>query len=454
MKSILPIAMVFISINLAYAAWEQYEANPFVIKMDIPGPEDSAGGLIAADLDNDGRMDYLVTVPGHIAAYANGGDKLWILETPVRVGGSSENEGLPGHNGPGVQAVDIDGDSQTEVLFLTQDGILHVVNGTSGEEEWNAKPPVPEDAERWEHLVVGSFRGDGDRDVLLQATNASGYSIGRYLAVYALADLEAGSYQPLWERDDFLACAHSGARIADLDGDGRDEVLGGTIIGPSGEILTKIPLKGHIDSIFVQDVRPDLPGLEVVALEEGGGNRVFLYKETGLIWETHYRHQEPQNAAIGEFDEALPGLEIWCRSRYDEHQKPFVFDAQGKKVSDYSMDDVAPDGWTVRGVEVIYNADWTGESQQLAAAKERHKSGDIGLFNPITGEFVERFPDKADRFYVADISGDWREELVVLNGNELHIYHNPAPNGNPDHSRLWEEPHYRRSKMTRNYYNP
>jgi hypothetical protein len=348
----------------------------------------------------------------------------------------------------------VDGDSQTEVLFLTQDSILHVVNGASGQEKWNARPPVPEGAERWEHLIIGNFRGEGDRDLLLQATNASGYRMGRYLAVYVLSDLKAGHYQPLWERDDFLACAHNGARIADLDGDGRDEVLGGTIVSSSGEVCSKIPLKGHIDSIFVAEVRPDLPGLEVVALEEGGGNRIFLYKEAELIWETHYKHQEPQNAAIGEFDTERPGLEVWCRSRYNEHQKPFIFDAQGEKISDYSMDDVAPDGWTVRGVEVIYKVDWTGEIQQLAAAKERHRSGDICLFNPVTGEFIERFTEQADRLYVADVSGDWREELIVLNGNELHIYHNPAPNRHPDHPRLWTKPHYRRSKMTWNYYSP
>ena len=79
------------------AGFGQYEENPFVFALDIPGPADSAGGLVAADLNNDGLMDYLVTVPGHIAAYGHNGSKLWILNIDVRVGGSSEREGLPGH---------------------------------------------------------------------------------------------------------------------------------------------------------------------------------------------------------------------------------------------------------------------------------------------------------------------------------------------------------------------
>ncbi|MDE2700327.1 MAG: VCBS repeat-containing protein, partial [Gemmatimonadota bacterium] len=40
--------------------WPEYPVNPFVIQLDIPGPTDSAGGLIVADLNGDGRMDYLV----------------------------------------------------------------------------------------------------------------------------------------------------------------------------------------------------------------------------------------------------------------------------------------------------------------------------------------------------------------------------------------------------------
>lgn len=435
----------------------QYDADPFVIQLDVPGPEDSAGGIVVADLDGDGLVDYLVTVPGHVAAYGHNGEKLWVRRVDVQVGGSSEGVGLPGHHGPGVQAADLSGDGSTEVLFLTKDARLHVADGATGKDEWTSRPPVPDKAERWEHVVVANFRGKGDSDVLLQATNSDGYRVGHMLAAYAFEDLRAGNYSPLWVRDDFLPCAHNGARIADLDGDGRDEVLGGTILSPEGEQTVRIPLKGHIDSIFVQDVRPDLPGLEVVALEEGGGkdgNRVFLYNKTSVIWETHFQHWEPQNAAVGEFDADRSGLEVWCRSRFNEHQKPFVFDAQGKLIANYEMDDVAPDGWTVAGVEVIHTVDWTGDERELAAAKERHTEGDVCVFDPVTGAFLHRFTDKADRLYVADVSGDWREELIVLNGNTLRIYHNADPNPRPDHPRLWHQPHYRRSKMTHNYYSP
>jgi hypothetical protein len=437
--------------------WPQYTKSPFVIEMDIPAPTDTQGGVITVDLDGDDRPDFLVSVPGHIAAYSTDGKKLWVLETNVRLAAKSEKNGLPGHHAPGLQAADVDNDGETEVLFLTHDSVVHAVDGKTGTEEWTALPRVPDDAERWEHLVIANFRGQGDQDLLLQATNRQGYRMGRFIAAYSIADLAANLIEPLWTRDDYLGCAHSGARIADLDLDGRDEVLGGTVIGFRGKILFRIPELGkgaHLDAIYAADVRPEFPGVEVVALEERKPNRVFVYGLGGLLWERDYKHQEPQNAAIGEFDLDRPGLEIWCRSRYDKNQKPFVFDSRGKNIFDYRMNKVKPKGWTKSGVEVINKVDWTGEQKQLVVAKERHESGDIGLFDPMTGKFTRRFKPKADRLYVADVSGDWREEIIVQSGSTLRIYFNTTRNPNPGRDRLWGENAYRRSKMTHNYYVP
>ncbi len=434
--------------------WPQYSENPYVIPLDIPAPQDSAGGLITADLTGDRRMDFLITVPGHITAHANDGRHLWTREMNVCVGGSSEREGLPGHHGPGVQAGDIDGNGNSEVLFLTKERELVVLNGADGLELWRAAPPWPDGAERWEHAVIANFRGKGDHDLLLQATNRDGYRVGHYLSAHAISDLRQGRYEPLWRRDDFLTCAHNGARVADINGDGRDEVLGGDIIDHKGDLLYKVPLRGHIDAITAAKVRPDIEGLQVVAVEEGGPQRVFLYNHEGLIWEADFHNQEPQNMAVGNFDPQRPGKEIWNRSRYNEYQKPFVFDAQGALIAHYELSETAPENWTVSGVEVIVPIHWTGEEKQLAVATERHKAGDVAIFEPLTGVFVERFPVEAARLYVADVSGDWREEILVVAENELRIYHNGAPNPRPGHERLWNNPHYRRLKMTWNYYSP
>ena len=444
-----------ITVGLGSAALDAAEEPKHqVISLGIPAPEDSPGGIMVADVNNDRKPDYLVTVPGHLAVYDNGGRKLWIKRADLVVGGSSESHGLPGHNGPGVAAGDVDDDGRCEVLFLTKDGALHVVDGASGKQKATAKPPVPKGARRWELAMIADFRGTGrDGDVLLQATNQRGYRTGRYLAAYTYKDLIAGR-RPMWTTDKFGACAHNGARLADLDGDGRDEVLGATILGPDGKLLAEVvPCRSHIDSVFIADARPDLPGIEVVMLEEGE-NYVQLIGCGGPIWREHFRRQEPQNAAVGRFKQGSEEIFIWCRSRYNEHQKPFVFNSAGKKVFDYKMDDMAPEGWTASGVEVIHTIDWTGRREQLACAKERHTDGDVCLFEPLTGKFIRRFEHQAARLYVADVRGDWREEILVLDGNKLHIHQNTARNPRPDEKRLWANRNYRRMKQCHNYYSP
>ncbi len=113
-------AMLLLVPSFLTGASDSAPPQPVVIKLDMPPPHESEGGLIVADVDNDGAMDYLVTVPGHLAVYANNGRKLWVQSTDLVVGGQSESQGLPGHHGPGVGAGDVDGDGKCEVLYLDQ----------------------------------------------------------------------------------------------------------------------------------------------------------------------------------------------------------------------------------------------------------------------------------------------------------------------------------------------
>ncbi len=101
-------------------------------------------------------------------------------------------------------------------------------------------------------------------------------------------------------------------------------------------------------------MRPDLPELEVVLLEEELRNfqrvgSTVLANRQGVLWQSDHENLEPQNAAVGEFCLETPGLEIWCRSRHDTDQTPFVFDAQGRVIASWKMDDVAPADWIDRG---------------------------------------------------------------------------------------------------------
>ena len=63
---------------------------------EIVGAESQLRTFRAADVDNDGKPDYLVTVPGHLAVAGNSGAVLWSHEAEIVVGGQSESKGLPG----------------------------------------------------------------------------------------------------------------------------------------------------------------------------------------------------------------------------------------------------------------------------------------------------------------------------------------------------------------------
>ena len=195
-------------------------------------------------------------------------------------------------------------------------------------------------------------------------------------------------------------------------------------------------------------------------------DRVFLANVDGLIWQANHQNREPQDGAMGDFDPASPGLEIFCRHRGpglaanpipperfqpEMFQKPFVLNARGKVIADYSTQEVFPADFNLMGLQVCQTIHWGGSGRPLVAATEREQNGQVAVIDPLTGKFLLRLQnEKADRLYVCDVSGDWREEIVILNGNELHVYHNHAPNPNPEWPSLWDRGQYRRSMMTWN----
>ncbi|MCS7223192.1 MAG: hypothetical protein NZ959_01345 [Armatimonadetes bacterium] len=440
--------------------WKQYEINPFAFRLAQPRPDPAAGGIVVADLTGDGLMDYLYTTPGSIGAYDHWGKPLWVKEEDIHLLGVDDVVGLPGYHGPGVQAGDVDGDDRVEVLFLRTDGRLVVCDGATGKVKRIASPALPQGAARWQHLVVGNVRGKGDRDIVLQTSGADQrpagtFPAGRFVSVFAFENLED---KPLWTITNFHGQAHGPLKIADMDGDGRDEIVGLSIYDDDGTLLTDgepPPGAWHIDSIAIADIRPDRDGLEVAVTVEGP-RHVGLIGLKGPIWWRIYEHREADKVAVGEFDLTSPGLEIWGRGSFDspDDMGQFVFDAQGNVIAFYELRKVAPPDWTENGVEVIVPIHWTGEPWQLLAAKERHKEGDVAIFDPMTGRFIERFRERAARLYVADVAGDWREEVIVVAEDQIRIYWNPKPNPHPNRPRLWTLPHYRRGKMNWNYYSP
>jgi hypothetical protein len=279
------------------------------------------------------------------------------------------------------------------------------------------------------------------------------------MAAYSFASLvSAGAgAKALWSRSDFVSPSHGQPRVADLDLDGRDEVVGGIVVGHDGSKKVDIGVGNkqspHIDSLAMGDIDPDSAGLEVVIAEEGGDRRVIMYNKSKVLWSKSRRPAtDGDKVQIGNYDPGRTGVEIFLRGA--ESNDMWVMDRAGNGIAAYDFDTVKqPQSWTDEGIEVIFPIHWTGGSKRLNATKERHVADDVGIFDPLTAKFTQVFDEAANRLYVVDLAGDWREELVVISGGRLTIYRNLDANPKPNTKSLWTSLLYRRLKMTWNYYS-
>ncbi|MDV3459366.1 rhamnogalacturonan lyase [Sphingomonas sp. HF-S4] len=208
--------------------------------------------------------------------------------------------------------------------------------------------------------------------------------------------------------------------VADVDGDGRDEVFyGSMVIDDNGKGLWSSGL-GHGDAMHLSDLDPTRPGLEKFGVHENmrmSGNRgaAMLDAKTGaILWSTPADKDTGRGIAI-DIDPRHPGAEAWASN------SPDLYDAKGN---------VIPGGHPRAANFAIW---WDGDRlRELLDGKK------IGKWNWTTGTetvlldpagVVSNNGTKANPSLSADILGDWREELVVPNADstELRIYATPFP---------------------------
>lgn len=469
--------------------WPVYDSNPFRIELaPAQHVRSHRGGIVVADLDGDKLPDFLVTTrenesgPGRscLAAYRHDGGIMWVQDdADLVLEGKSEDFGLPGTFGPGVSAADPNGDGRPEVIHLDSSNGVVIRNGASGEVLRRFEVALPDEPlnatiggtlgqwwggsakkgikhlirapSRWSHFQVVNLRGAGEDEIILQADPLP----FRWLKAVSLRD---GS--TLWEYHEYVGLQHGGFRAFDVDGDGFDEVLGGMMIEEDGALgcpwrYRRYP--GHLDALLVGDVLPTSPGLEWVVLEETRtvGDRTTLLGPSRIHFSHSENGWEPQAAAVGEFDPGRPGLEIWCRSRFEVNQRPWVVSADGRTIARYRIDDHSPEGWTPNGIAAPSTIDWDGGRANLIAVQERHSDGRIALLEPMTGKFVRFWEESCARLLVADVAGDPREEIIVVNSerNEIRIYWNEKPSLSPRRDRYWTDRNYRHGKLNYNLYS-
>lgn len=242
---------------------------------------------------------------------------------------------------------------------------------------------------------------------------------------------------------------------ADVDGDGAQEIVyGGATIDNDGTLLYStfaalpegsanpgavMPL-GHGDAMHVTDIDPSRPGLEIYTVHENGPNApygsVLRDAATGdVIW-GEYTGVDTGRGMIGDIRPDVPGMEIWA-SRPGAGADP---DALLRDVSGAAVQGALPG----TNQSIWWAPDMT--RQIVTGAGDEDAALTDGA-----GNVLVRFDDtrtnngtKGNPALVADIFGDWREEIVLRSADstELRIYTPTTPTDRLLYT-LRDDPQYR-----------
>lgn len=214
--------------------------------------------------------------------------------------------------------------------------------------------------------------------------------------------------------------------VADVDGDGRDEIIyGGMTIDDNGQGLYTTGL-GHGDAMHVSDLDPERPGLEVFRIQEpfaDAGAHLFDARTGEVLWRKPSvsggrKQQGPGRGVAFDVDPRYPGAECWVAGGGIEG----MFDIRGNVISPTRPSvnmAVWWDGDLLRELLDGTHIDkWDYEQQKpvrLLSGEEYNCEHNNGT--------------KANPCLSADILGDWREEVIwrTADNTELRIFTTTIP---------------------------
>ena len=423
------------------------------------------------DLDGDGIFDYVIKQPGA----GHGLDPGTIRESPDtfkleayngRTGAFMWRYDLGWNMNMGVWWTpfitgDFDGDGKAEVALkmapyaatkqdatIAEGGFVRegpeyitVLSGTTGKEIARADWIERGNPERWgdnrgnrvNRNQIGVAKLDGKRQSILVAR-------GTYTLMYVDAwNLVNGKLVNVWRwfGDDTVPPVRGqgahGMHVYDFDGDGREEIaLGSVMVDDNGKTLWTNRL-GHPDVFYVADIIPDRPGLEIAYGYEDrqpvNGIQVADARTGRMIW----GHPDPTVhihdwGMFADIDAANPGYEFYAAEQKRELGQ-FLYSARDGKL--LSKDDLGsitlnPVYW-LDGPQKVYNIfSYRGDTTTL------HQYRNPTPVDTLEGRIVA----------IADVVGDWREELILTKDGELRIATTTVPSTSR-HVTLMQDPLYR-----------
>jgi len=364
-----------------------------------PEPEIVVKEWRAWSYRNRGSSTRRNTHPAKVYAFDHDGKALWTFDQ-----GPGVNVGV--NFGP-IIPFDMDGDGVAEVYCRAADdpeGEWPGFVAKQGDKDWLVKldpasgrilakapwPPhhrFPDD----QQLFIGYL--DGIKPFLV--AKGGHYGSRQTLRAYD------GDLNVLWTADVDGHGAHVPC-CADVDGDGKDEVVvGSTVLDDDGSLLWTVDI-GHVDLAVAADIVPDRPGLEVLfGSQSAAFTGVVSGQDGAVIWGKERKTHSQEGC--GEFDLRRPGLECFgWQAKKDGYAETRInmWDAAGSVLSaaDYFSPMPRGKGGTIYGW-------WEGAAMKVIRDPNR------ALPNP--GFF----------HMIGDIGGDAREEVVWLVDDEIIIWH-------------------------------
>ena len=224
--------------------------------------------------------------------------------------------------------------------------------------------------------------------------------------------------------------------VADVDGDGRDEIVYGAMcINADGTPRYSTKL-GHGDALHVSDLDPTRPGREVFAIHENPKHPYgieFRDANTGaLIWGKPGGTAPAPDVGRGvafDIDPRHPGNEVWSTL-------PGLNNARGEIISAKKPNSVNFavwwDGDLLRELlngNTVSKWDWLTETTHLLFTADGCTANNSTKSNPALS---------------ADLLGDWREEVILrtTDNQELRIFSATITTGHRL-TTLMHDPQYR-----------
>ena len=215
--------------------------------------------------------------------------------------------------------------------------------------------------------------------------------------------------------------------VADVDGDGRDEVIYGKMaVDDDGRGLYSTGI-GHGDAMHLSDLDPARPGLEVFSIQEpfkDAGAHMFDARTGEILWKKASvskgsDREGPGRGLALDVDPRHRGFESWVSGAGLGGQ---MWDAKGEKIADKTP-------------PVNFGIFWDGDllSEILSGTTILKWDYKNARTEPLLDgkEFgcISNNGSKATPVLSADILGDWREEVIwrTEDNKELRIFSSTIP---------------------------